>query len=568
MIFHDIIVVGGGLAGLRAAIAAKMNGVDVAVISKLHPVRSHSGAAQGGINAALANNPDGKDDTPHRHAYDTIKGSDFLADQEAAFILTESAPGIVREMEHWGCPFSRFEDGSIAQRPFGGAGFPRTCYGADRTGHYLLQTLFEQCVQHQVKIMEEWFVLGLSIDDNRTCRGVVCLDLHNGNLEMVGANAVIFATGGSGRMYGTKTSNALTSTGLGIAMPFWAGVPIKDIEFVQFHPTTLFKNNVLMTEGCRGEGGYLINKDGERYMGRYVSEKVMELGPRDIVSRSTQTEIEEGRGVEGKYVYLDLRHLGAQKIMERLPGIREICIDFIGIDPIEEPIPIVPGMHYTMGGIDCDQDGKTEVPGLYAAGECACVSVHGANRLGGNSLLETVVFGRRSGEDASKYVKDKEKNAQESALKKSLEEVKERLSTIGGGNGKENPYKIRDELGEVMVKHFGIFRTESEMKEGLDKLNKLKERFRDIRAFDSGRAWNFDKLWIMELAGNLCLTECIALGALNRTESRGAHFRRDFSKRDDANWLKHTLYRHTPEGPQIGYKEVQLGRFEPEERKY
>jgi len=568
MIFHDIIVVGGGLAGLRAAIAAKMNGVDVAVISKLHPVRSHSGAAQGGINAALANNPEGKDDTPHRHAYDTIKGSDFLADQEAAFILTESAPGIVREMEHWGCPFSRFEDGSIAQRPFGGAGFPRTCYGADRTGHYLLQTLFEQCVKHEVTIMEEWLVLGLSIDDNRTCRGVVCLDLHTGNLEMVGANAVIFATGGSGRMYGAKTTNALTSTGLGVATAFWAGVPVKDIEFLQFHPTTLFKNNVLMTEGCRGEGGYLINKDGERYMSRYVSEKVMELGPRDIVSRSTQTEIEEGRGVEGKYVYLDLRHLGAQKIMERLPGIREICIDFIGIDPIEKPIPIVPSMHYTMGGIDCDQDGRTEVPGFYAAGECACVSVHGSNRLGGNSLLETIVFGRRSGENASNYVKDKEKKPQETGLKKTLEEVKGQLNAIGGGNGKENPYEIRDEVGDVMVKHFGIFRTESEMKEGLDKLNKLKERFRDIRAFDSGRAWNFDKLWIMELAGNLCLTECIALGALNRTESRGAHFRRDFSKRDDANWLKHTLYRYTTEGPQIGYKEVQLGRFEPEERKY
>jgi succinate dehydrogenase / fumarate reductase flavoprotein subunit len=568
MIFHDIIVVGGGLAGLRAAIAAKMDGADVAVISKLHPVRSHSGAAQGGINAALANNPDGKDDTPDRHAYDTIKGSDFLADQEAAFIMTEAAPGIIREMEHWGCPFSRFEDGSIAQRPFGGAGFPRTCYGADRTGHYLLQTLFEQCVKHQVKIMEEWFVLGVSIDDNRVCRGVVCLDLHTGNLEMVGANAVIFATGGSGRMYGGKTTNALTSTGLGVAMAFWAGVPVKDIEFLQFHPTTLFKNNVLMTEGCRGEGGYLINKDGERYMSRYVSEKVMELGPRDIVSRSTQTEIEEGRGVEGKYVYLDLRHLGAQKIIERLPGIREICIDFIGIDPIEKPIPIVPSMHYTMGGIDCDQDGRTEVPGFYAAGECACVSVHGSNRLGGNSLLETIVFGRRSGENAKNYVKDKQKKPQEASLKKTAEEVRRQLCSIGGGNRNENPYKIRDELGEVMVNHFGIFRTESEMKEGQEKLTKLRERFQKVRAIDSGRAWNYDKVWMMELAGNLCLTECIALGALNRTESRGAHFRRDFNKRDDANWLKHTIYRHTPEGPQIGYKEVQLGRFEPEERKY
>ncbi len=381
--FYDVIVVGGGLAGMRAAIAAHDAGVKVALISKIHPVRSHSGAAQGGINAALANHPDAKDDTPDRHAYDTIKGSDFLADQDAVEIMTATAPEIIYEFDRWGCPFSRFDDGSIAQRPFGGAGYPRTCYGADRTGLYLLHTLYEQVVKRNIEVLYERFVTKLAVKAGK-CAGVVVMNLHNGEFQAIGANAVIFATGGSGRVYSVNTTNAHASTGLGVAIPYWAGVPLEDIEFIQFHPTGLDGSSILMTEGCRGEGGYLTNNKGERFMKNYVSEKIMELAPRDITSRSIQTEINEGRGFEDRYVYLDLRHLGAKKIMERLPGIREICINFRSIDPIKEPIPIHPAMHYTMGGIACDKDGLTLLDGFYAAGECCCVSVHGANRLGGN----------------------------------------------------------------------------------------------------------------------------------------------------------------------------------------
>ncbi|HBC46977.1 MAG TPA: succinate dehydrogenase/fumarate reductase flavoprotein subunit, partial [candidate division Zixibacteria bacterium] len=318
----------------------------------------------------LANNPDSHDDTPERHAFDTIKGSDFLADQMAAITMTNDAPRVIFEMEHWGCPFSRTDDGKIAQRPFGGAGYPRTCYGADKTGLYLLHTLYEQTVRLNTHYYEEWMVLQVAIDEKGICKGVVALNIPDGTIEMIGANAVIFGTGGAGRMYG-NTTNAHVSTALGIAMPYWAGIPVKDMEFIQFHPTGLYRSNILMTEGCRGEGGYLINSEGERFMKRYVSEKVMELAPRDITSRSITTEIEQGRGINNAYVYLDLRHLGKDKIMERLPGIREICLDFANIDPIVSPIPVNPSMHYTMGGIDTNYDGETVSPGFYAAGECA-----------------------------------------------------------------------------------------------------------------------------------------------------------------------------------------------------
>jgi succinate dehydrogenase / fumarate reductase flavoprotein subunit len=413
MIFHDILIVGGGLAGLRAAIAAAEKKADVAIVTRLYPVRSHSGQAQGGVNAALANNPKAADDTPEKHGFDTIKGSDFLADQETSIFLTQEAPEVVFEIEHWGCPFSRTPEGKIAQRPFGGAGYPRTCYGSDRTGHYMLQTLYEQTVKHDIKVYSEWAVVALARDVD-TCCGVVALDMKSGQLQAMGANAVIFATGGSARIYGNST-NGITSTAFGVAMPYWAGVPLKDMEFIQFHPTSLFPSNILMTEGCRGEGGILVNKDGDRFMSKYAP-KAMELGPRDIVARSIITEILEGRGFEDSYVYLDLTHLGKAKIMERLPGIREITLDFIGLDPIEKPIPIQPGTHYCMGGIDVDVNGATILPGFYAAGECSCVSVHGANRLGGNSLLDTLVFGRRAGSVAGDFVKDKPKQPRTNAL--------------------------------------------------------------------------------------------------------------------------------------------------------
>ena len=567
MLFHDVLVVGGGLAGMRAAIEAAQNGADVALISKVHPLRSHSGAAQGGINAALANNPDSHDDTPEKHAFDTIKGSDFLADQKAAITMTADAPRVIFEMEHWGCPFSRTPDGKIAQRPFGGAGYPRTCYGADKTGLYLLHTLYEQTIRFNTHYYDEWMVLHVAVDDAGVCKGVVALNIADGKIELIGANAVIFGTGGAGRMYG-NTTNAHVSTALGIAMPYWSGIPLKDMEFVQFHPTGLFRSNILMTEGCRGEGGYLINNKGERFMKNYVSEKVMELAPRDITSRSIITEIEQGRGIENAYVYLDLRHLGKEKILERLPGIRELCLDFVGIDPVNSPIPVNPSMHYTMGGIDCNADGETKSAGFYAAGECACVSVHGANRLGGNSLLDTIVFGRRCGVAAAKYVKNLPKAADEKALNKANQKFQERVGAYSSGKGTENPYKLKDELQAVMPQKIGVFRTEKDMSDGLAKIREIKERFRNIRAVDKTRPFNIDRVWIMEIAGNIDVAEIVAEGALRRQESRGAHSRRDFPKRDDQNWLKHTIATYSPQGPQFSYSTVEISKYQPEERKY
>ena len=564
---YDVIVVGGGLAGMRAAIAAHDAGVNVGLISKLHPVRSHSGAAQGGINAALGNNPDGRDDSPERHAYDTIKGSDFLADQDAVEVMTSAAPEIVVEMEHWGCPFSRYEDGTIAQRPFGGAGFPRTCYGADRTGLYLLHTCYEQVVKRNIDVHYEFFVTKLAVKAGR-CAGVIAYNLHTGEFQTISGNAVIFATGGSGRVYSFNTTNSHSSTGLGVAIPYWAGVPLKDMEFVQFHPTGLVGSSILMTEGCRGEGGYLLNNKGERFMKNYVSEKIMELAPRDIVARSIRTEINEGRGFENLFVHLDLRHLGAEKIMERLPGIREICMKFRNIDPIEQPIPIYPAMHYTMGGIDCNKDGETPMEGLYAAGECSCVSVHGANRLGGNSLLETIVFGARVGKFASEKIKGQSQTVDNDAMDSALKAEQERFNKLRASDGKENPYVIRNDLSHLMFEKLGIFRSDSGMKRAVDDIKFLKSRFEKIRPIPDTGKFNYDFLWVTEIAGNLDTAHCIAVGGSSRTESRGAHFRLDFTKRNDEEWLKHTLYKYHPDAPEISYKPVILGKYEPEERKY
>jgi succinate dehydrogenase / fumarate reductase flavoprotein subunit len=567
MMFHDIVIVGGGLAGMMAAVEAGAKGAEVAVLSKIHPLRSHSGAAQGGINAALANNPDSADDTPERHAYDTIKGSDFLADQEAAITLADDAPRVIYQMEHWGCPFSRMPNGKIAQRPFGGAGYPRTCYGADKTGLYLLHTLYEQTVRLNTRYYEEWMVLQVALDESGVCKGVVALNIPDGKLELIAANAVIFATGGSGRIFG-NTTNALVNSGLAKAIPYWAGIPLKDMEFIQFHPTGLYRSNILMTEGCRGEGGYLTNKDGERFMSRYVSEKVMELAPRDIVSRSIATEVEEGRGFEGDYVHLDLTHLGREKIMERLPGIREICLDFAGLDPIDTPIPINPAVHYTMGGIDCDKDGITQSPGFYAAGECSCVSVHGANRLGGNSLLETIVFGRRAGEAAASYVRELPKSGDEKTLTKAQKALADRMNSFARPGGTEDPYKLRTELQNVMTDKVGIFRTGEELEDALKDIKELQDRFKNIRPINQNRAFNMDKVWIMELSGNMEISEVITAGAIRRTESRGAHFRREFNKRNDDEWLHHTLATWTPDGPDFSTSEVELSKYPPEERKY
>ena len=570
MIYHELIVIGGGLAGLRAAVEAKKQGVDVAIISQVWPGRSHSGAAQGGVNAALANHPESADDTWEKHAFDTVKGSDYLADQDAVAQMTKDAIPIIYEMEHWGCPFSRFDDGRIAQRPFGGAGYPRTCYGADKTGHYMLHTLVEEAVRAGVTMYVEWFVSRLVVDDG-VCRGVVAYDMIKGGFEFFQAEAVVIATGGAGRTYSNST-NAIISTGYGMAMAYHAGVPLKDLEFVQFHPTGLLTTNILMTEGARGEGGYLVNGLGERFMQKYAP-KAMELAPRDITSRSIQTEINEGRGIDGKgYVYLDLRHLGAQKILEQLPGIRDLAIHFEGVDPIEEPIPIVPSQHYSMGGIDTDMDGRTVLPGLYAAGECACVSVHGANRLGGNSLLETVVFGRRAGAAVVEYLgglgaKRQGVAAGEAALKAAEARVEE-LAARSGTPGAEDPYVIRSGMTSTMKDHFSVFREASVMQVGLNKMMELKQRVKNVGLRHAGGVFNLDMIRTVELEGMVDVALGIAAGALNRTESRGSHSRTDFPDRDDARWLKHTLAFNTPDGPRLDSKPVTLGMFEPQERTY
>ncbi|OFW68356.1 MAG: fumarate reductase (quinol) flavoprotein subunit [Actinobacteria bacterium RBG_13_63_9] len=569
MIHHDVIIVGGGLSGLRAAIEAKKAGVDVAILSQVHPGRSHSGQAQGGINAALGNHPDGRDDNWEKHAFDTTKGGDYLVDQECAIQMAKDAPGVIYEMDHWGCPFSRFDDGTIAQRPFGGAGFPRCCYGADKTGHYLLHTLVEQAYKLQVKMYVEQFVAKLIVHEG-VCQGVVAYDMTRGGFEAFTANAVVIATGGAGRTY-SNTTNSIISTGGGMFMAYEAGVPLKDMEFVQFHPTGLYTTQILMTEGARGEGGYLINGLGERLMERYAP-KAMELAPRDITSRSIQTEINEGRGINGQgYVYLDLRHLGAEKILERLPGIRDLAIHFEGVDPIEAPIPVVPSQHYWMGGIDTDVDGATVMPGLYAAGECACVSVHGANRLGGNSLLETIVFGRRSGAEAVRYLEGlTEKRPNARSADAATQQMEQRIDRLAAKTGTEDAYALRAEMTEVMKEHFGLFRDEATMKAGLDKLLMIKSRLPGIGLRWMGSIFNVDMIRTVEFEGMVDLALTVAMGALARKESRGAHFRTDYNTRDDKNWLKHTLahYQADAAGPRLDSKPVTLGPFELQERKY
>lgn len=562
---HDVIIVGGGLAGLRAAIEASQY-CDTAVISRVHPLRSHTGAAQGGINAALGNIEANKDDNWQKHAYDTIKGADFLADQDAVEVLTKGAPARIIEMEHWGCPFSRTDEGKIAQRPFGGVGYPRTCFAADKTGHYLLVTAYEQAVKRKVKFYDEWFVISL-ITDKGAVKGLVAFDIITGDLKAFNAKGIVLATGGAGWIYG-RTTNSMINTGSGMIMAYRAGVALKDMEFVQFHPTTLYPTCILMTEGARGEGAYIVNSQNERFMQRYAP-KAMELAPRDIVARSIQTEINEGRGVKNLYVHLDIRHLGEKKIMLRLPGIRDLAMDFAAVDPIKEPIPIWPGQHYTMGGVHCNAKCETLVKGLYAAGECACVSVHGANRLGGNSLLECLVFGKIAGEEAAKYAKTiTQDDTKESFLRDSLNAQKEHLARFYAGSGDEDPSIIREEMRNLMVDKVFLFRNRQELEEAKAKVKQLKAKFGKLRSIMGYKVYNLDLIRAIELEEMLELSEVIVASALGREESRGSHVRLDFPKRDDVRFLKHTLAYKTPNGPRIEYSAVRITMYPPEERKY
>jgi succinate dehydrogenase flavoprotein subunit len=577
MQYHQVVIVGGGLAGMRAAIACNERNIKAAIISKVHPVRSHSVAAQGGINASLGNHPRGSHDNARKHAFDTVKGSDYLADQDAVFAMTSDAPARIYEMEHWGCPFSRTTEGRIAQRPFGGAGFPRTAYAADKTGHALIHTLYEQVVRYEqaserqeMVVYDEWEALSLFVDKEGVCRGVVAMNIATGEVEGFLADAVIFCTGGAGRIY-SNTTNALINTGIGMAIPFWAGVPLKDMEFIQFHPTSLVGSNILMTEGCRGAGGFLTNKNGDRFLVNYSdSSNAMEIAPRDIVARNIWTEIQEGRGINGESVHLELMHLGEEVIMKGLPGIREICLKFLGIDPILEPIPVVPSQHYTMGGIDADADCKSPMPGFFAAGEGACVSVHGANRLGGNSLLETIVFGKIAGDSAVEYLEGlAETKVGEKRLKDQVKRDSSMLKDLAGGRGSEEPGDIRAELGKTMKENVGIFREKSMLSDALDKIKELQKRYRQTRKLSSSELrCNFELIDVYELGGMLDVAECIVAGAVTREESRGSQFRTDFPKRDDENWLKHTIANYDPEAVKLSYSEVTLGMFEPKERKY
>ncbi len=592
---YEVIVVGAGGAGLMAALYASRS-ASTAVLSKLYPTRSHTGAAQGGIGAALGNI---EEDRPEWHAYDTAKGSDYLGDQDAIEFMTAKAPEVVYELEHMGLPFSRTPEGKIAQRPFGGhtnneTGKPvrRACYAADRTGHMILQTLYQQCVKNKVNFYDEFQVMDLIVRDGKVA-GVVAIELATSELHVFHAKSVIFATGGHGRVW-EITSNAYANTGDGIAIALRRGIPAEDMEFFQFHPTGIYRLGILITEGVRGEGGVLINDKGERFMDKYAP-NVKDLASRDVVSRAMYLEMRDGRGIGGKrYIYLDARPetinkyaaldgrtnpdgspytITGEELLQRLPDIIDFCRTYLGVDPVTQPMPVQPTAHYAMGGIPTDVHGRvlvdeknTVMPGFYAAGEVACVSVHGANRLGTNSLLDLVVFGKEAGIDAANYAS----NTDFVPLPEDPTEfVRQQLDSLRSGDGSENAYEIGQEMKRIMFDHVGVFRTEEGMAHALQKIRELKARYQNIRVADTGKVFNTDLLSAWELGNLLDIAEVTTVSALERKESRGAHAREDYPDRDDKEWLKHTLAWLKETGNiELRYKPVTITKFQPKKRVY
>lgn len=575
MIEHDVIIVGGGLAGCRAAVEiGRINpSIDVAVVAKTHPIRSHSVAAQGGIAATLKNVD--STDSWEAHAFDTVKGSDYLADQDAVELLTKEAPDVVIDLEHIGVLFSRLPDGRIAQRAFGGHSHNRTCYAADKTGHAMLHELVNNLRRYGVRVYEEWYVMRLILEEGEA-KGLVMYHILDGRLEVIRAKVVMFATGGYGRVFNT-TSNDFASTGDGLAMSAMAGVPLQDMEFVQFHPTGLYPAGVLISEAVRGEGAYLINSEGDRFMANYAPSR-MELAPRDLTSRAITREIRAGRGVHpdgragGPCIFLDLRHMGQEKIMSRIPFCWEEAHRLLGVDAVYEPMPVRPTGHYSMGGIPVNTSGQVRsgpdglVEGFFAAGECACVSVHGANRLGSNSLLECVVYGKITGAAIARYVETRK--FPEIDDRPYLQQAQQELQSLLDLAGTHRIGAVRQGFQDAMSDHCGVFRSDELMREGLKQLEQFQQQYQQIYLDDKGKLWNTEIIEALELRSLMVVGQLILASALNRQESRGAHFREDYPDRNDDQYLKHTLSYYSPAGVDIRYRPVTITQFQPKERKY